>query len=307
MQWIVETFRRHFYPLEPLRPDCGLLNRFGEEIFQKPAWTGQIRAVLFDLYGTLWISSTAQLEQLRNPYRVAAVRETLETVGVRPDRWSQQEADLLFALIEAMHAQRRAEGIDYPEISMVEAWQQFLHRLADSGWVDREQIGRLDAAYLVVVAEAKANPLWPMPGAEQTVNRLRQAGYRLGIVSNAQFYTPYLFQTLFGRAAEELGFESELTFYSYVHGIAKPSLALFHLAQQALAQRRIRPWETLHVGNDMLHDIWPAHQVGFRTALFAGDQRSLRLRDEEPQVQNLRPDVVLTSLTQLADWLTGPQ
>lgn len=306
MFWIAETFRRHFRPLEPIAPNSQLLERFGDQMRQKPDWIERIRAVLFDLYGTLWISSNAQLEQLRTAQRMEAIRQALEAGGLRPARWTPQEANLLFDLIEAMHAQRRAEGVDYPEISIQQAWQQMLGRLADTGVVNREAIRRVDPAWLAVEAEARANPLWPMPGAEQTLCRLRQAGYLLGIVSNAQFYTPHLFPTFFARPATELGIDPHLTFYSYVYGVSKPSLSLFHLARQVLAQRHITPEQTLHVGNDMLHDIWAAQQVGFRTALFAGDARSLRLRPDEPRLQNVRPDAVLTSLPQLADWLCNP-
>ncbi|MCS7306155.1 MAG: hypothetical protein NZ602_13745 [Thermoguttaceae bacterium] len=38
--------------------------------------------MLFDLYGTLWISSTGQLDQLRNPWRMAAIRSALEASGL---------------------------------------------------------------------------------------------------------------------------------------------------------------------------------------------------------------------------------
>ena len=49
----------------------------------------------------------------------------------------------------------------------------------------------------------------------------------------------------------------------------------------------------------MLKDVWTAAQAGCRTALFAGDERSLRLRKDDPRTQGLRPDVVLTELVQL--------
>ena len=49
----------------------------------------------------------------------------------------------------------------------------------------------------------------------------------------------------------------------------------------------------------MLNDVWPSHQAGFRAALFAGDQRSLRLRSDEQRVDGVEPDLVLTDLAQL--------
>ena len=49
----------------------------------------------------------------------------------------------------------------------------------------------------------------------------------------------------------------------------------------------------------MLNDIFPAQKVGFKTALFAGDQRSLRLRADDPRCRELTPDLVVTDLGQL--------
>ena len=55
--------------------------------------------------------------------------------------------------------------------------------------------------------------------------------------------------------------------------------------------------ETLYVGNDMLNDIKTASLSGFRTVLFAGDRRSLRLRKDI--CQDIVPDTVITCLDQL--------
>jgi putative hydrolase of the HAD superfamily len=55
----------------------------------------------------------------------------------------------------------------------------------------------------------------------------------------------------------------------------------------------------LYVGNDMRNDIVPAASVGFNTALFAGDQRSLRLRESDADCRNVTPDVIVTDLRQL--------
>jgi putative hydrolase of the HAD superfamily len=59
--------------------------------------------------------------------------------------------------------------------------------------------------------------------------------------------------------------------------------------------------ETLYVGNDMLNDVWTASQCGLKTALFAGDKRSLRLREDDARCAALQPDVIVTSLSQILD------
>ena len=70
-------------------------------------------------------------------------------------------------------------------------------------------------------------------------------------------------------------------------------------AANDLAERGIGSDEVLYVGNDMLNDMTPASRVGFRTALFAGDARSLRMREGDPRVAGVAPDLVLSSLAEL--------
>jgi len=90
-----------------------------------------------------------------------------------------------------------------------------------------------------------------------------------------------------------------LQFYSYRTGHAKPGLVLHRMAAEALGRRGIRPADAVYVGNDMLNDVYPAAQLGFRTALFAGDARSLRLHQGDPRLDGLAPDLVLNDLGEL--------
>ena len=55
----------------------------------------------------------------------------------------------------------------------------------------------------------------------------------------------------------------------------------------------------------MRNDILPASQIGFRTALVATDRRSLRLREGDPSVAHVTPDLVVTNLSDLVDCVLG--
>jgi putative hydrolase of the HAD superfamily len=149
--------------------------------------------------------------------------------------------------------------------------------------------------------ELIVNPVYSMPHLEQLLDHCRTLPVAMGIVSNAQFFTPCLFEWFLGARLEALGFADELLVFSYRTGHAKPSPLLFQLARKALKARGIQAQDVLFVGNDMLNDIYPARQAGFQTALFAGDQRSLRLRREQKQCLNLKPDLVITDLQQLCE------
>jgi len=109
-----------------------------------------------------------------------------------------------------------------------------------------------------------------------------------------------LLPVLLGQPLDSLGIDPDLQYYSFRHGRAKPGRFLFHRAASRLAEEGVGPRETLYVGNDMLNDILPAHEVGFRTAWFVGDARSLRDRQADPRVAGLQPDLVVADLADVA-------
>lgn len=110
------------------------------------------------------------------------------------------------------------------------------------------------------------------------------------------FFTPLLMEYFLESSLEENGFPPQNCFYSYQQRVAKPGEDLYRRAVETLDGVGIEACDTLYVGNDMLNDILPASKVGMKTALFAGDQRSLRLRKDDPRMSALQPDVTLTRL-----------
>lgn len=286
-----EIFRKHLRPMEPVATGM------------QPVLTrlGGIRAVLFDVYGTLFISGSGEVGSAeRSTAAQGPLEEALRAMGISTLGPVGQGVEHLFRLIEVSHARSRRAGIEYPEVDIVELWGEVMVDLVRRGVVE-ELAGRAaDPRRLAVEYEARANPCWPMPHLRECLQRLRRGGLVLGLVSNAQFYTPELFEALLGQPAEKWGFQAELQHYSYRYGRAKPGLGLFQRAMSALADRSIAAGEVLYVGNDMLNDVFPAAKLGLRTALFAGDARSLRLREEE-QLEGIWPELVLTDLRQVMD------
>ena len=76
---------------------------------------------------------------------------------------------------------------------------------------------------------------------------------------------------------------------------------MFNVAAEELEKMGVSAHSVLYVGNDMLNDIYPAKKTGFKTALFAGDARSLRLREKNPKCKDLSADIIITDLIQILD------
>ena len=89
----------------------------------------------------------------------------------------------------------------------------------------------------------------------------------LGIVSNAQFYTPLILDAFPETRAILRRADPALCLWSFRLKEAKPSARIFALAARRLMRRHgIAPPEILYVGNDPVTDRRPALQAGFQFA-----------------------------------------
>ncbi len=281
---MVELIRRLSAPLAA-RPVAGALPRLGP--------LDGVRGVLFDVYGTLLISAAGDIgagsasREVRRTAMAAALRDAGiadagTAAGAAHDALRLVTA--LEAAIRAQHAAIRERGLEYPEVELRELWRRLLPG-AGTAAVERAAVSY----------ECRVNPVWPMPGAAAAVAAL-QARVPVGIVSNAQFFTPPVLAALL----PELRIDPRLAVWSYAEREAKPSPRLFAAAAARMAHHcRLSPREVVMVGNDMRNDLLGAGSAGLRTALFAGDARSLRLRRDDPRCAAVHPDLVLTHLSQL--------
>lgn len=250
-----------------------------------------ISALLFDVYGTLFISGSGDIGISEpSPIQQQTVNQLLKDYGIPQN--ADEIKNRLFAAIEQEHTRLKQNGVDYPEVEIDRIWMKILEIS------NPETIREFAVKY-----ELAVNPVYPMPNLVEVLSTCQDSGMQLGIISNAQFYTLYLFKWFVGDWPQNLGFNPDLLFFSFQMGVAKPSLTMFEQAADQLAKRKIEPMAVLYVGNDMLKDIYPAKRIGFQTALFAGDARSLRWREDDPLCRNLKPDIVVTDLIQLINFL----
>jgi len=276
-----ETLNQYLAPLTPVPTSMKPLGKQGLKI----------QCILFDIYGTLFISGSGDIGIARQSEQyLKKTGKLLRRFGI--DTPADTIHKIFFDAIEAQHRVMKKQGILYPEVKIDEIWMQVLN-------LDTPDT----ACKFALEYELIVNPVYPMPHLKEMLDACESAKTLRGIISNAQFYTPSLFQWFLGTGLQELGFDSELTLFSYKHGCAKPSAYLFETARKRLQNRGIPAEKTLYLGNDMLNDIWPAAQVGFKTALFAGDARSLRLREDIPQCKEVSADLVITDLKQIRAYL----
>ena len=255
----------------------------------------KIKCMIFDIYGTLFISGSGDIgiAKKKSPKAYEAAYE-LEQLLIKFKIRKTPKAVLndLFSGIEKKHDELRKQGIDFPEVEIDRIWMSILKNN------DPVMVREFAAMFEMII-----NPVYPMPNLNEMLSACKKSKVLLGIISNAQFYTPYLFEWLLDSNLEKLGFHPDLILFSYKSGHAKPSPFMFQSAVERLKGLNVPANSALYIGNDMLNDIYPAKNAGFNTALFAGDARSLRLRKNVPECKNLSADLVITDLIQLLDYI----
>ena len=288
---LVKRIKKLSTPLEPQPPDVAHDLRKLEGI----------EAVVLDVYGTMFISGTGDISLADEGDSSEAIIEALTAVrfDIKPHETTAVLADLYDEAIKSFMNERKSEGIDFPEVNIVAIWEDVLSGLMEKGLLEGD-LNDTTIRQFSVEYECRSNPIWPMPDLEETLNAIHDEQYALGIVSNSQFYTPLMFDAMLASSVDELGFSKNLSVWSYQELIGKPSLMLYEVLRDRVNSKENFELENiLYVGNDMLKDIYPADKLGFRTALFAGDERSYKTRSDDARCKNVKPDVTITELKQL--------
>ncbi len=265
------------------------------ELVNKPL-PHKVLAIAVDIYGTLLASAAGEIGSgaIAFPDEQEQKSEDKEASEKQADKkppvtFPADMADKLKSIIEADHAIQKKKGIQWPEVNAPDVFARALGMSPDDG------------ARACVAWECSTNRCAPMPGALAFLECIRDTGLPLGIVSNAQFYTPIFIKEAFslplfpGQEGGGLGFDMELCLWSYETGRAKPDPWMFAELAGRLEKRAIAASNILFIGNDALNDVAAAKEAGLLTALFAGDARSFKARSGNNRVTAAQPDTLLLS------------
>jgi putative hydrolase of the HAD superfamily len=266
-----------------------------------------LKAFVFDVYGTLLISDSGDIDEAE--INTENLKKAMEFANISISGDKKQERLILHEMlnefvdeIKGFHRLNRTSDKPYPEIDILNIWQAIITKNQSRGRIKFN--GNTCIRCLTFVFEILSNRIYPMPGMHEVIKKLAEKEVPLGIVSNAQFYTPVVMNYfLTGMISEKEYidyFDPDITVFSYKYKRSKPDLFLFQVLASSLEKKYgLQPEDVLVIGNDMQKDVYAAHITGFRTALFAGDQKSLRLREDNEIVSRTKPDYIITDLRQL--------
>ena len=164
-------FRKYIQPLKPIPT--------GVTPILQPC--GSIKGILFDIYGTLFISESGDIDMMvQKSDRNSQLQRLLEKHEIRMT--PEELIGKFVSLVKEKHRERIASGVDFPEIEQ------------DCIWMEALGIDEIDSARnFALEFEMIVNSVYPMPNVSPTLSTLKKMGIYLGLISNAQFYTRYLF------------------------------------------------------------------------------------------------------------------
>ncbi len=261
-----------------------------------------IRVIMYDFYGTLFLSGVGDIGvddgKSDSTLMLKALNDSEITVS--NNSAGKRAFEIYSEVVENELQKLKQAGIEYPEPDIRIVWKKVLQQLFDANLILTKPTDSL-SSILSVEFEARMNPVWPVSDSVKTLAYFKKSGIDQGIISNSQFYTPLLLEALTDKSITELGLNPSLLHWSFQEKMKKPGLNFYKSAVKKISETHpsIKPDQVLYAGNDMLKDIWPATKMGFKTALFAGDKRSLKWRNDDERCKELKPDIIFTQFSQL--------
>jgi putative hydrolase of the HAD superfamily len=219
----------------------------------------KLRAVIFDLYGTLLEFGPPPADaEIRWAQNWRAI------FGTTPRLTRQQFAEECRRVVALEHAAARARGLACPEVY----WPD----IVDAALPEITRLPAAARADLPFYEADLAHTVRLMPGAAEALCTARAASLTLGLASNCQ---PYSLREL-DRALAPTGltrdlFDPRLCFLSFEHGFSKPDPHVFRLLTARLRLLGIAPAETLMVGDRADNDLDPARAQGWQTFAIGPD------------------------------------
>ena len=211
----------------------------------------EIKAILFDLYGTLIDIETD--ESMEEIYR--GIAHFLSYHGLSLHRWEVRDR-----YYQIMKRQKEEGGEEYPEIDVEAIWNAFLEQEGIKADPPSQDLARILAQIYRGISRKRLQ-LYP---EEKRVLDDLQPRYRLALVSDAQpgYALPEM------KAVGLDGYFDPIIISTY-YGFRKPDARLFTKPLDIL---KLAPAEVICVGNDMYRDIYGASRLGIKTIFVDSNQ-----------------------------------
>jgi hypothetical protein len=275
----------------------------------------EVRLVTWNIYGTLLTISGGDLVFVHPQKFImdVALEKTVQEFKMwgSMSRKPGQPSEYMGQIYNNVLAEQRmapSPGEKHPELQADKVWDAILKKLLQKDYkFDAGFFGSLNE-YCKKIAyffHASLQGTACQEGAVRAVEHVHGCGLAQGLIADAQCFTLVQLERGLKQQGARTTFRdlssADSWALSFEQKARKPSERLFRHLLTAASQKGIQPREILHVGARVVQDIAPAKKLGMRTALYAGDKESLQATADQLKDAAIRPDVLLTDLTQIRD------
>jgi putative hydrolase of the HAD superfamily len=235
-----------------------------------------IRALVFDLWGTLLYVDDPQQGESRRATRCRLTLEALRGVG---HPYPEETVTVALQTLGREHGTLHGQGRD---IAVPEKVERFLNYLKPN-LAQRVSPSTLRAVEEALVAPGRMAPPFPAPGAIEALREAQARGLAVGLISNTGLTPGYVLREVLADHGL-LSFFQVLTFSDEAR-LAKPAAEVFHCTLEALG---VQPADALFVGDVPALDVAGPQAVGM-WAVQVGDQ----------QLDGVQPHACIDALSEL--------
>jgi putative hydrolase of the HAD superfamily len=257
-----------------------------------------VKAVTFDLWETLLFErdgysarrSFARCQNLAGAFKTLGVKVTVEKIDAALKETTS-------SLLKVWDTNRDITHLD--QIRLI-----VKHVSGGSVVAKDEWISSLSPAYVSAFFEV---PPYLNPDAHRVLRWLSNENMSVGLICNVGL-TPGFGLRRFLEDQGVAGYFDVMIFSDEV-GVRKPDPRIFHLVAEKF---NLKPYEVVHVGDNLRVDVWGAKNVGFGAVYFSCETGRDRIAESDPaslvsfsrRLGNLRekdivPDATISSLDML--------
>jgi len=275
----------------------------------------EIRAVSWCVYGTLLQIHDGRLHH-SHPQVLrmqVALQKTIEefhmwnSMSRKPGQPWEYMLTQYAKLVEEARLQSTKRKGDTPEVDSVKVWHKLVSRLLQNEYeFDRSLYSDVDDLALKVACffHSMLQGVAPTEGAALILQKVRQAGMKQGLIDDGQSFTFAQLQHGLQKVEPDMGLGSlinaDLVAMSFRFGVRKPSPSLYAVAAEQYRNAGVDPSQVLYVSHRLHDDLAIARKAGFRTALFAGDEKVCQVGSDDLRNPEIKPDRLVTELGQIA-------
>ena len=274
----------------------------------------EVRAVIWSLYGMLLRIGDGRLHLLHPqpmPMQIALEKTIHEfnmwnSMSRKPGQPWEYMLQQYTRLVEDERLAASPRKGESTEVDAAKVWAKIIERLGQKEYQwDEDLYGELEeySEKIAYFFHSFLQGVAAMPDAYSTLMAVCGAGFTQGIVGDGQVFS--LLQLT--RALRKQGtlpslrdlFPTGTVSLSYQAGVRQPAASLFERTVKEFARNGLEPKEIVYISPRLGEELAVARKLGLRTALFCGDQHSLQAAKDEVNRPELRPDRILTGLSQV--------